>query len=61
MSKKSVKKKRTLSPEHIQKMQEGRKKARTRRKREEQIKEMGIKGDIYQSKYEKMIEKMRRK
>lgn len=61
MSKKSKKKKRTLSPEQIQKMQEGRKKARVRRKREEQMKEMGIGGKDYQSKYEKMIEKMRRK
>lgn len=61
MSKKSKKKKRTLSPEHIQKMQEGRKRARVKRKREEQMKKMGIQGEVYQSKYEKMIEKMRRK
>lgn len=42
-------------------MQEGRKKARVRRKREEKMKEMGIGGEAHQSKYEKMIEKMRRK
>lgn len=58
MSKRSKKKKRKLSPEHIQKMQEGRKKARVKRKWKEQMKEMGIGGKDYQSKYEKMIEKM---
>lgn len=56
-----AKKKRTLSPEHLQKMQEGRKRAKLRKKRLEILKEKGLVFPVEKSKYEKMIDKMKRK
>ena len=59
--KKNKKKKRTLSPEHIKKMQEGRKKAKVRREREAKLKERGFNKDIDKGKFKKMLDKLKRK
>ena len=59
--KKSVKKKRTLSPEHLAKMQEGRRRAKKNRERFQDLKNKGLDFDVKKSKYETMLDKMRRK
>lgn len=59
--KKSVKKKRTLSPEHLAKMQEGRRRAKKNRERSQDLKNKGLDFDVKKSKYEIMLDKMRRK
>lgn len=59
--KKSVKKKRTLSPEHLAKMQEGRRRAKKNRERSQDLKNKGLDFDVKKSKYETMLDKMRRK
>lgn len=55
------KKKRTLSPEHIKKMQEGKKRAKVRREREVKLKERGFNKDVNKGKYEKMLDNLKRK
>lgn len=59
--KKSAKKKRTLSPEHLAKMQEGRRRAKKNRERSQDLKNKGLDFDVKKSKYETMLDKMRRK
>lgn len=59
--KKSVKKKRTLSLEHLAKMQEGRRRAKKNRERSQDLKNKGLDFDVKKSKYETMLDKMRRK
>ena len=59
--KKSAKKKRTISPEHLAKMQEGRRRAKKNRERSQDLKNKGLDFDVKKSKYETMLDKMRRK
>ena len=55
------KKKRTLSPEHIAKMQEGRKKATIRKARVEAAEGLGKKVHTFESKTDKILNGVRRK
>lgn len=61
MARRKAKKKRTISPEHLAKMQEGRKKAQLRKKRMARLNEHGLSGDVPMSKTERMLDSVRRK
>lgn len=61
MAKKKSKKKRTLSPEHLAKMQEGRKSAASQRKKVAMLESSGLFGtQIQQSHTEKLLKSVRR-
>lgn len=59
--KRTKKKKRTISPEHLAKMQEGRKKAQLRKKRIARLNEHGLSDDVPMTNTERMLNSVRRK
>lgn len=61
MVRRKTKKKRTISPEHLAKMQEGRKKAQLRRKRVARLNEHGLSDNVPMTKTERMLNSVRRK
>lgn len=61
MARRKTKKKRTISPEHLAKMQEGRKKAQLRRKRVARLNEHGLSDNAPMTKTERMLNSVRRK
>lgn len=61
MVRRKTKKKRTISPEHLAKMQEGRKKAQLRRKRVARLNEHGLIDNVPMTKTERMLNSVRRK
>lgn len=61
MARRKTKKKRTISPEHLAKMQEGRKKAQLRRKRVARLNEHGLIDNVPMTKTERMLNSVRRK
>lgn len=61
MARKKTKTKRTISPEHLAKMQEGRKKALLHKKRVALLDERGFSDDVSMTKIERMLNSVRRK
>lgn len=61
MARRKTKKKRTISPEHLAKMQEGRKKAQLHRKRVARLNEHGLSDNVPMTKTERMLNSVRRK
>lgn len=61
MVRRKTKKKRTISPEHLAKMQEGRKKAQLRKKRVARLNEHGLIDNVPMTKTERMLNSVRRK
>lgn len=61
MARRKTRKKRTISPEHLAKMQEGRKKAQLRRKRVARLNEHGLSDNVPMTKTERMLNSVRRK
>lgn len=61
MSRKKTKKKRTISPEHLAKMQEGRRKAQLHKKRIARLNEHGLSDDVPMTRTERMLNSVRRK
>lgn len=61
MARKKTKTKRTISPEHLAKMQEGRKKAQLYKKRIARLNEYGLSDDVPMTNTERMLNSVRRK
>lgn len=61
MARKKTKTKRTISPEHLAKMQEGRKKAQLYKKRIARLNEHGFSDDVPMTNTERMLNSVRRK
>lgn len=61
MARKKTKTKRTISPEHLAKMQEGRKKAQLYKKRIARLNEHGLSDDVPMTNTERMLNSVRRK
>lgn len=61
MTRKKTKTKRTISPEHLAKLQEGRKKALLYKKRVALLDERGFSDDVPMTKTERMLNSLRRR